>query len=118
MDREERRLRWVQTNRRRKSVPERLGEVAQAVISDSQQAGPVWRRRIWAVLAEYAGPDLLDHMRLVSLRQGVLHIEVQEPAILYHLRLQWERRIVEVLRSQVAEAGIQALRFSVRSKSR
>lgn len=118
MDREERRLRWVQENRTRGHRSQRVGDVARSVMAGPRLTGPAWRRRLSAVLLEHAGSALVNHIRLAGLRRGVLYIEVTEPAVLYHLRLKWERRLVDLLRSEVPEAGVQAVRFSVGGSER
>ena len=110
----ERRLQWVQRNLARGRKPQRLGEVAQALLSNPKLSGPAWRRRLLAVLAEHLGADLLDHVRVAGVRDGVLKLEVSEPAVLYHLRLQWEQRIVEVLHAELPEVGVHTVRFNLR----
>jgi hypothetical protein len=114
VDKETQRLEWVQRNQRRGRKAQRLGEIAKGLVEDPKFSGPAWRRRLLAVLVEQMGAHLLNHICVSWLRNGVLQLEVSEPAVLYHLRLQWERRIIEVLQAELPEVGVHTIRFSLR----
>ncbi len=114
VDRETRHLEWVQRNQSRGRRAQRLGEIAKGLLDNPKFSGPAWRRRLLAVLVGHMGAHLLNHVCVSGTRNGVLQLEVSEPAVLYHLRLQWERRIVEVLQAELPEVGVHTVRFKLR----
>lgn len=112
----EKQLNWIQRNRApkgRAKLATLIGQVAQDILGSGQLAGPAWKSRLLEVLEEHAGPALLDHAEPLTVRNGILTLGVEEPAVLYHLRLQWEQRILQLVQSGLPEAGISAVRFIV-----
>ena|SRR5687767_7692145 len=112
----EKQLQWIQRNRApkgRAKMASSVGEVAQGLLGSGQLSGPAWKSRLLEALEEHAGVDLLDHAEPLSVRNGILTFGVLEPAVLYHLRLQWEQRILQLVQSGLPEAGISAVRFIV-----
>lgn len=110
----ERQLEWVRKNLSARGGSRRtaaIGEVADRIITAHGSSMPSWRRRVLKVLAEHAGPELLDLVSPVSLRDGVLTLAATEPAATYRLRLEWEQRLLRLLQTQVPAAGIVAVRF-------
>lgn len=108
-------LQYIQGNRDgrvSRRAPVAVGQVAAELLRAEQLAGPAWRRRLLAVLDEYAGSELLNHASIVGVRDGVLRLHVAEPAMMYKLRLAWEQRLVEILRTQLPSAGIHGIRFT------
>lgn len=108
-------LKYIQANRDARvsrRFPVSVGEVAADLLRDEQAAGPAWRRRLVAVLDEHAGGELLDHASIVGVRAGVLRLHVAEPALMYKLRLAWEQRLLELLRTQLPDSGIHTIRFT------
>jgi len=110
-----RQLRWIHQNRPL-SRPEAVGEIARKVVESQCQGGPAWRRGVFAMLEEHAGAELLQHIGGVDLRGGVLKLEVAEPAVAYHLRLQWEQRLLEVCQACLPAAGVHTVRFTARER--
>lgn len=111
----EQQLRFVQDNRDKRvraRLPVRAGQVAGELLKSGTLVRPAWRRRLLAVLEEYAGRELLDYAAVVSVRAGVLRLHVAEPGLMYRMRLAWEQRLLEVLRVELPEAGIHSIRFS------
>jgi len=132
----ESRLRWLQYNRggavvpggpperrdvvgRRREqaaggrgVPGLAGDVAPAVL-ESAVARSGLRQRLVAVLAEHGGAALLEQVKVCGVRGGVLTLEVKEAALLYRLRLQWEQRVVELMRCYLPDGGVHVVRFTV-----
>jgi hypothetical protein len=106
------RLKWICRNRPQEQPVERVGPLASQVLGSARVAGPAWKRRLLSLLAEHVGPELLDHAEPVGLRGGTLTFQVAEPAVLYHMRLQWEQRLLQLVRIRLPEAGISAIRFS------
>lgn len=110
----EQQLRYVQENRDRRVQrrwPVAVGRVAAELQTSGQLSGPAWRRRLIAVLAELPAAELLDRVSIVGVRNGVLKLQVAEPALLYDLRLRWEQRLINLLRAEVPEAGVHSIRF-------
>jgi hypothetical protein len=106
-------LKHIQGNRDARVArrfPVAVGKVAAEVLKSGSLAGPAWRRRLLAVLEEHAAA-LLEHASIVGVRHGVLRLHVAEPALMYSLRMTWEQRLLNVLRTELPESGIQALRF-------
>lgn len=89
-----------------------VGPVLREVLASPLIRGPAWRRRLLAVLTEHAGNELLVQAAPVSVRAGVLRFQVHEPALRYQLALQWEQRLLELLRAELPEAGIHTVRFT------
>jgi hypothetical protein len=113
---DDRQLSWVQRNTSRRGWPAAapVGELARKLMSSPRVNGPAWRRRVLAILEEEAGADFHKHATPVSMRKGVLTLQVTEPTILYHFRLQWEQRLLRLLQA-VPEAGIRTIRFTTAS---
>ncbi len=109
---DERQLKWVQQNCGRGEAARSVGELVGELL-DSSRAGPGRHGRLLALLREHAGPALLDDAEPVSVSRGVLTFAVREPAILYHLRLQWEQRLLQLFQSRLPNAGISSIRFVV-----
>jgi hypothetical protein len=103
---------WVHRNRRsgRLELPDRIGSSMQSWLRSGTLARG-WRRRVTALLAEHAGPGLLDAANPVSLRGGVLTLEVADPAALYYLRVRWERPLMDIFTEKLPAAGVHTVRF-------
>jgi hypothetical protein len=89
-----------------------VGQVAADLVRSEQFAGPAWRRQLMAVLDEHAGGELLNHASIIGVRGGVLKLHVAEPAMMYKLRVAWEQRLLELLRTQLPGSGIHTIRFT------
>lgn len=113
MDRDTRHLVWVQRNRGKRQGAEAIGAWAQRAVIEQLGALPAWRRRLLGTLEECLGADWNTYVMGVDLRDGVLKIGVGEPARLYQLRLQWEQRLLDVLRAELPAAGIHTIRWVV-----
>ena len=107
-------LRWVQENntRRRGRLPDRIGLVMRSLIASPRLLGSRRQRQCRVLLAEHAGAALLDHVNIGPLRNGVLKLEVTDPAVLYHLRLCWEQRLLGLFRDHLPAAGVHTVRFT------
>jgi hypothetical protein len=115
VDRDERRLQWVQHNRAAKDA-QRVGVVAAEVLAQQVQSGPAWRRQLLAVLAKHAGPAFLNRVIVTELCGGVLRLEVADPGELYALRVEWEQRLARVFQAELPAAGIHTVRFTLRGR--
>jgi hypothetical protein len=107
-------LKYIQGNldgRVSRRFPVSIGQVVAELLRSEQSAGPAWRRRLVAVLDEYAG-ELLNHASIVGVRDGVLRLHVAEPTMMYKLRLTWEQRLLELLQTQLPASGIHTIRFT------
>lgn len=108
-------LKYIQGNREEwvnRRFPISVGAVAADLLRSEQLAGPAWRRRLVAVLEGHAGGELLNHAMIVGVRSGVLRLHVAEPALMYKLRLAWEQRLLDLLRTQLPDSGIHTIRFT------
>ena len=117
--RQQRSLAWVQHNKgpRAGRTPERIGPLIASLLADGA-IGSSRHRRLRAVLAEHAGRALLDFAEPASFRDGVLTLEVADPAALYYLRLRWEQALLRIFAEHLPEAGIHSVRFSLRASGR
>jgi hypothetical protein len=107
-------LKWVQQNHRPKDGRcQSVGAVSRSLLDSPLLRTPAWRRRLLAVLQE-VGPELLEQVEVVSARNGILTLHVEDPALSYHLRLQWEQRVLQALSARLPGAGIHAIRFTTR----
>ncbi len=106
----ERQLQWVQKNRRMRETAAPLGDVVRQVLNSRAVKGAAWKRRLVGLLEEHAD-ELLEHAEPVSIRSGVLTLQVSEPALLYHLRVCWEQRLLKLLQAELPSAGINTVRF-------
>ncbi len=107
-------LKYIQGNRDRRvsrRFPVSVGSVAAEVAKSGLLTGPAWRRRLVGVLEEDGG-ELLKHASLIGVRSGVLRLHVADPALMYSLRLAWEQRLLQLLRTKLPEAGICEVRFT------
>jgi hypothetical protein len=110
------RIQWAQRNRQVPS-PAPIGSIAGDLLESGLFSGPAWRRRLLAVLQERA-EGLLEQVEVLGVQRGVLKLSVQEPALAYCLRLQWEQPLIALLRAELPESGIHAIRFTVRKHTR
>jgi len=109
---ENQQLQWVQKNRQRRSTARPVGELVEKVINSSRVSGSPWRRRLIAVLEAHGGPELLEQVRIIDVRNGELILQVVEPAVRYQLRLVFEQRLLDAIQSELPEAGIHTVRFT------
>lgn len=86
------------------------GSIAQKLL-EKQAKVCAQDRRLLALLEQEAGSGLGEHVAGLRLTRGVLRIEVNEPALLYGLRLKWEQRLLAVLQEGAPELGIHTIRF-------
>lgn len=110
LDGEDRRLYFAHQNGQGHERVEGVGGLVQGEFERCCR-GPVWKRRLLAVLEEHAGPALTARLGGVEARRGELRLEVADSAVRYELGLRWEQRLLAVLRSQLPSAGITAVRF-------
>jgi len=47
----------------------------------------------------------------------VLTLEVAEPALLYHLRVRWEQRLLDLMRCYLPDTGVTAVCFRAARRS-
>ncbi|MBN1489366.1 MAG: DUF721 domain-containing protein [Phycisphaerae bacterium] len=107
---DERQLRWIMQNRRRKEV-EGLGEVAKRLQQRAPLRGPLWRARVASVIETVADGRLAEQVSLASLRNGVLTLEVADVALIGALRMQWHQHLLTLLAAELPELGIADVRF-------
>jgi hypothetical protein len=108
-------LGYIQANRDKRVTrrfPKPVGQVAAEFLSSGVATGPAWRRKLVGLLEEQAGKELLAHASIVGVRAGVLRLHVAEPALMYSLRLMWEQRLLNLLRTELPEAGVHTVRFT------
>jgi hypothetical protein len=108
---DERQLGWVKRNRAVRPGGQRVGALAKAILTSPKLANGAWRGRLISILDRHAGAELLTHATPVDAKGGVLTLRVQEPALLYQLRLAWEQRLIEMFRAELPGAGIHTVRF-------
>ncbi len=108
-------LKHIQANRDKRVTrrfPRPVGQVAAEFMKSGMAVGPAWRRQLCGFLQDRAGDDLLNHASVISVRAGVLKLHVSEPAMMYSLRLTWEQRLLQLLRTELPQAGIHTVRFT------
>jgi len=114
---EESQLRWIAQHREVAESAASVGRLAQELMASGRLQGPAWRRRILSVLEENGAEELLGQASLCGIRNGVLTFEIAEPAARYHLRLQWEQRLLRLMQVSLPAAGVTAVRFACVSSS-
>src|SRR5262245_32565825 len=113
---DDRQLRWVHQARMPRHRDVRVGPVMQEVVQSLGRGAPAWRQQLMGVLYDEAGLALLEFAEPVSIRRGVLTFRVAEPAMAYHLRMQWEQRLLDLIRAKLPQAGIHTIRFTALSE--
>ena len=116
MERSLRSLPWIQHNRPA-HPPDTVGAIARKVIESQCLTGPAWRRSVFTMLEEHAGPELLEHVAGINLSDGVLRLEVAEPAVAYHLGMRWEQQLLEACQASLPAAGVHTVRFTARART-
>lgn len=89
-----------------------VSDLAQEVLKAAQSRAAA-RSRVEALVIENGGGDLLVQATILGVRNGVVYMQVSEPAILYHVRLTWERWLHDLLRDQGRDLGVSSVRFMV-----
>ena len=108
----ERQLKWVQQSRTLRQRDARVDDLAKECVQALGRGGPAWRQKMIGVLYDEVGLELLDHAEPVSISRGVLTFRVAEAAAAYHLRMQWEQRLLQLIAARLPQAGIHTIRFS------
>ena len=86
--------------------------LARDYVQSLGRGGPAWRQKLIALLYEYTQAELLDDAEPVSIRRGVLTFRVAEAAVAYHLRIQWEQPLLQLLAARLPQAGVHTIRFT------
>src|SRR5262249_52090253 len=109
---EDRQLRWVQNARgvRDRNTP--VGPIEREFVQSLGRGGPAWRQQLIGILYDEVGTALLEYAEPVSIRRGVLTFRVDEPAMAYHLRMQWEQPLLQLLSARLPQGGIHTIRFA------
>lgn len=124
----EEQLRWIHYNQGDAEPPsrERGGRPRTTRWRDASRAGEVLpqvlrsvcsnsalQQRIRAVLAEHGADELLQWARIKGVRLGELELEIDEPGRRYHLRVNWEQRVLELMQNCLPDLGIHSIRFGI-----
>jgi predicted nucleic acid-binding Zn ribbon protein len=67
-------------------------------------------RAIQSAWREIVGPFLADHSRPVSIRNGILFVQVIQPAVRYELESSWKRNILGKLQARFPKT-VREVRF-------
>ncbi|UCE62078.1 MAG: DUF721 domain-containing protein [Phycisphaerales bacterium] len=91
-------LTWVQRNRARRPSERQAGQVMETLVvrecTDAfERCGELAR-----ALAGYVDDDFRRHCRLAGVSRGVLTINVDEPSLLYAMRMRWEGVLGDAVR--------------------
>ena len=100
-------------NHWRTNGPTAVGTILRG-IAESAVERATQHQDLIELLREHCDCELTEQIVLVSIRHGILMVQVRtaEPAALYHLRLRWEEPVVEVMRRHLPAAGIHTVRFT------
>jgi hypothetical protein len=109
---DDRQLKWVQKARTLRERAGVVGPVASEFVKSLGRGGPAWRQKLIGILYDEIGPELMDHVEPYSLSRGILTFRVEQPAMAYHLRMQWEQTLLQMLNARLPQAGINSIRFS------
>lgn len=110
-------LAWIQRNLRRERPPGVLGALAQEVMDSSRVRGPTWRRKLASTVWDALDEEARRHLDVRDVRNGTVTLEVDEPGLLYQMRITWEQQLLWTLRRQLPAAGIRSVRFTLRRRS-
>jgi len=108
---DERQLQWIAHNRRWRPAAEPIADVLKRELRRAPLKVPRWRSRVAGVLAEVTDGTFAEHTWLASLRAGVVTLNVDDPALVGVLRMQWHRALVDVLGERLPDLGIVDVRF-------
>ena len=101
---------------RRKSVyPDEIKNILKKVIGKIEKQGPGKKEKILNAWQKAAGRDALWHSRPISLRRGVLTIEVDSSTWFYKLNLE-KVQILGGLKKDLRKYKVTGLRFRMGDK--
>jgi predicted nucleic acid-binding Zn ribbon protein len=98
------------------AAPDRFVPVREVVVQVAAKLGLQNRLREEEMLAawdEIVGEFFAQHSRPARLVNGVLHISVLQPTVLYELNRQWKGMILEKIRVRFGSKLVREIRFSV-----
>ena len=99
MDAWDRKLTWVQRNRKRKHLALRIAEVMPAVVHLLEQDLRSPLGQVAEYLGRMATDDLAGHCRVAGLEARTLRINVDQPARVSWMRARWQTPILRALSS-------------------
>jgi len=91
--------------------PERLGEVARRLLRGRLKKRARKETRVLEAWEEVVGAERAGKLRPARLRDGVLWVEVESPAVLYEAAQFSRGEILGRLRERFPELGIEDVRF-------
>lgn len=95
----------------RASGPEALSEVLGKLFVSRGWGRLAERAKLESAWAEAAGKDISAQSRVLSLRRGVLEIEVKSGVLLQELAQFHKRKLLQALRQQTATATVADVKF-------
>jgi len=108
---DDRQLQWTAYNRTWRPTTEPIADILKRELRRAPLKVPRWRSRVAGVLAEVTDGTFAEHTWLASLRAGVVTLNVDDPALVGVLRMQWHRVLVDVLGERLPDLGIVDVRF-------
>jgi predicted nucleic acid-binding Zn ribbon protein len=91
--------------------PERLGEVLSRLFTARGWGRRQARLHLEKAWEEAAGKEIAEQSRLVSVRRGVMEIEVRNAVLLQELASYHKRNLLEELRRRLPNTTLTDLRF-------
>ena len=91
----DRRLSWVQSNRRRAERATPVGQLVAKMAASLPARGEA--EEVAAVMADQVDGEFRKHCRVAGQRNGPWVVNVDAPALVYPMRLRWSARLREAL---------------------
>ena len=108
-------LKQVAENRYHQPPPGPIGPIIRRLQGRSPLKVAAWRAAVAEVFDATGSEVLVRSISLTSLRAGVLAVNVEDATLLSMLRMQWHRKLLDLLNDQAPELGIVDIRFRLAS---
>lgn len=108
---DDRQLQWVAQNRQWRPRAEAIAAILKREQRKAPLKVPAWRARVAGVLAEATDGTFAAHTWLAGVRNGVLTLNVDDPALVGVLRMRWHRALVNLLAQRLPDLTIVDIRF-------
>lgn len=105
--------RGVFTRRPKPGAPKAAAELVPTVIARLGLSERLTEAQVTAAWRAIVGEFLANHSRPARLTNGVLTIQVLQPAVRYELEINWKRQIVDRLQRRFGRQIIREVRFGV-----
>jgi hypothetical protein len=107
----DRHLRWIHENRQHRSREVTLGKLAKQYLGGTHFRWPADRDKIAQTVQITLGDSLAGHCTIGEFVGGVQVIYVDDSAVLYHLRLDARKVVLQALAARKSRQKVREVRF-------